>query len=58
MQNLGYMAFFIIYTAYEWIYRKTGKMLIFFISFFILGQYIFSFAYTKYMNKKYMLIRY
>jgi len=48
LQNLGYMSFFIVYTAYEWIYRKTAKLLILFISYFILGQYIFSFAYTKF----------
>lgn len=37
VNNLGYMAFFVVYTAYEHIYRKTCRILIFFSSFFILG---------------------
>lgn len=43
-RNLGYMLFFVVYTAYEQVYRKTSLLLIFFISFFILGQYYFSFV--------------
>lgn len=37
INNLGYMGFFAIYTAYEDIYRKTGRILILFSSIFILG---------------------
>lgn len=36
-KNLGYMLFFVVYTAYEQVYRKTSIILIFFISFFIIG---------------------
>ena len=39
LRNLGYMVFFVIYTAYENIYRKTSKLLIVFMSFFILMRY-------------------
>ena len=33
------MIFFVVYTAYEHIYRKTSKLLIVFIAFFILVRY-------------------
>jgi hypothetical protein len=36
------MVFFVVYTAYEGIYRKTAIFLILFMSFFILSQYYFS----------------
>jgi hypothetical protein len=39
-KSLGFMVFFIIYTAYESVYRKTGILLIYWISFFILESYI------------------
>lgn len=51
INNLGYMAFFAIYTAYEYIYRRTGKILIFFSAIFIIGQYFFSLHYQVYMVK-------
>lgn len=35
--NLGYMVFFVLYTAYEGFYRQTGWVLIFFTSLFILA---------------------
>jgi hypothetical protein len=50
LNNLGYLAFFVIYTAYEYIYRKTCSILILFSSVFILGQYITSLHYQVYMN--------
>lgn len=37
VKNLGYMLFFVVYTAYEEVYRKTSWMLILFNSFFIFG---------------------
>jgi hypothetical protein len=37
VQNLGFMIFFVIYTAYEELYRKTSVLLIIFISIFIVG---------------------
>ena len=55
INNLGYMAFFAIYTAYEGVYRRTGKILIFFSAIFIIGQYFYSLHYQIYMypaNKK------
>ena len=36
------MVFFVIYTAYENIYRKTSKLLVLFISTVIFAQYLFS----------------
>lgn len=36
------MIFFVVYTAYEEIYRKTSVVLILFISFFIGVQYYYS----------------
>jgi len=36
LKNLGYMIFFVVFTAYEWLYRKTSWVLSVFISFFIL----------------------
>lgn len=37
INNLGYMGFFVIYTAYEDIYRKTGSILIVFSAVFIVA---------------------
>jgi len=45
LQNLGFMIFFVIYTAYEEVYRRTSKLLILFIGFFILGNYYISLNY-------------
>ena len=50
INNLGYMAFFAIYTAYEGVYRRTGKILIIFSSIFIIGQYFYSLHYQIYMR--------
>jgi len=36
-KNLGYMVFFVVYSAYEEIYRKTSILLLLFLSYFILG---------------------
>lgn len=49
--NLGYMIFFVVYTAYESIYRKTGGILIFFTASFVVLQYFFSLHYQVYMKK-------
>ena len=38
-RGLGFLTFFIVYTASEWLYRQTSRLLSIFISFFILGQY-------------------
>jgi hypothetical protein len=45
LKNLGYMFFFIVYTAYLEAFRKTSVLLVLFNSGFIIGQYIFSFVY-------------
>jgi hypothetical protein len=44
------MLFFVAYTASEYLYRKTSKLLVLFICFFILGQYYFSLVYRKFEN--------
>jgi len=36
------MAFFVVYTAYEEIYRRTSKILVIFVAAIILAQYAFS----------------
>jgi len=45
VQNLGYMLFFVVYTAYEEAYRRTSILLIIFNASFIIMQYLFSFMY-------------
>jgi len=42
VQNLSYMAFFVIYTAYEEIYRRTSLILVTFVAAIIWAQYAFS----------------
>jgi len=42
VRNLAYMVFFIVYTAYVEVYRKTSKVLVLFISLIIFDQYVFS----------------
>ena len=37
LRNLGFMLFFVAYTASEYLYRKTSKLLVLFIAFFIGG---------------------
>jgi len=39
VQNLSYMAFFVIYTAYEEIYRRTSLILVTFVAVIIWAQY-------------------
>jgi hypothetical protein len=55
MRNLGFMLFFVFYTASEYLYRKTSKLLVLFISFFIIGQYYFSLVYHKYLGDEVLL---
>ena len=45
VQNLAYMGFFVIYTAYEEIYRQTSKVLVIFVATIIFSQYAFSLYY-------------
>jgi hypothetical protein len=54
VKNLGFMVFFVVYTAYEWLYRKTGVILILFTSFFIVAQYYFSLHYRIFAEDKYL----
>jgi hypothetical protein len=42
LKNIGYMIFFVLYTAYEDLYRRTAWVLILFNASFILTQYFFS----------------
>ena len=44
------MLFFVVYTSSEYLYRKTSKVLVIFISFIIAGQYYFSLNYMDYKN--------
>jgi hypothetical protein len=37
LHNLGFILFFVVYTAYNELYKKTSVLLILFTSFFILG---------------------
>ena len=36
-KNLGFMTFFVVYTLSEYAYRKTCKLLVVFVAFFIIG---------------------
>jgi len=49
-QNLGFMLFFLLFTAYEDLYRRFGFLLSIFISIFIVGQYTFSFVFPYFMD--------
>lgn len=49
-RNLGFMVFFTVYTASEWLYRRTNVALTVFISFFIFGQYYFSLTVFRYTD--------
>lgn len=42
VKNLGYMIFFVLFTAYERLYRKTSLSLVLFVGFFIFFQYYYS----------------
>ena len=50
LRNLGFMLFFVVYTASEYLYRKTSKVLVIFIAFFICGQYYFSLVYHNFID--------
>jgi hypothetical protein len=50
--NLGYVVFFVVYTAYEGVYRSTAGILMFFTSCFIVGQYFTSLFYQVYMYER------
>jgi hypothetical protein len=55
LRNIGYMAFFVIYTTSEYLYRTTSKALTVFIAFFILGQYYFSLTYMLYEEDPHLM---
>jgi hypothetical protein len=57
LKNLGFMIFFVAYTASEKLYRSTSVFLTIFIAFFLLGQYYFSLNYKKSMNDKILMGR-
>lgn len=50
LQNLGYMIFFVIYTAYESIYRRSSKLLCLFTAAFIVMQYYGSLSWRLYQD--------
>jgi len=47
-RNLGFMFFFVIYTASMDFYRKTSKALVLFVAFFIVGEYFYSLEYHRF----------
>ena len=51
-KSLGFMLFFVVYTAYHQTYRSTSFLLIMFVSFFIIAQYQFSLVYQRYQENK------
>lgn len=54
-RSLGFMLFFVMYTAYPETYRSTSFLLIIFISFFIVAQYQFSLVYQSYEEDKQLM---
>lgn len=48
--QLGFMFFFVAYSASEFLYQKTSILLPIFISFFISAQYYWSVQYTKHIG--------
>lgn len=54
-RSLGFMLFFVVYTAYPETYRSTSFLLIIFISFFIVAQYQFSLVYQSYIEDKQLM---
>ena len=50
-RNLGFMFFFVIYTANMELYRQTSKALVLFVAFFIVGEYFFSLEYHRFDQK-------
>ena len=49
-KNLGFMVFFVIFTASEQLYRQWSRILILFTSFFIFGQYAYFLTYKSWEN--------
>jgi hypothetical protein len=49
-RSLGFMLMFAFWTMSEKLYRKTVKFLVFFVGFFIMGQYYFSLIYKRYVD--------
>jgi len=47
-RNLGFMLFFVVYTASMAFYRKTSKALVLFVAFFIVGEYFYSLEYHRF----------
>lgn len=47
-RNLGFMLFFVVYTASMDLYRKTSKALVLFVAFFIVGEYFYSLEYHRF----------
>lgn len=58
VQNLGFMIFFVVFTAYEKLYRRTSVLLVLFISIFIVGQYYFSLHYQIFAQDKQMRMQF
>lgn len=56
VKNLGYMLFFVVYTAYEEVYRKTCFLLVMFNASFIMGQYMFSFTYPLFIGDQEQMV--
>lgn len=54
---LGFMLLFSFWSMSEMLYRKTVKLLIFFLSFFIVGQYYFSLNHHSYINNEEVMSR-
>lgn len=54
-RSMGIMMFFAFFTANEALYRATSKVLLLFITFFILAQYFFSLTYINYSNDKILM---
>jgi hypothetical protein len=50
LESLGFMLFFVIYTTYEQLYRRTSKVLTIFVASFIFGQYWFSLQYHHFKD--------
>jgi hypothetical protein len=50
LRNLGFMCFFTIFVAFDWLYRKYMWVLSLFIAFFLFGQYYFSMTYFRWLD--------
>lgn len=51
-RSLGFMLLFSFWSMSEVFYRKSVNIMIFFMSFFILGQYYFSLTYSNYLGQE------